>query len=136
MPCESIYDHVKNLIMDCQLRFINLSCITQFISNSMDATSKVQSIYITFFQSIWKMKSYQIYKIWVLNFIILTALLFPPNCICLNCCHVQFVSNWVDLTKLTCTPKLRCTAEQSIHIKIPYVTLDHVGFLALQSKHT
>lgn len=59
----------------------------------------------------------------------------PPSCIFLSCNHVQFVSSWVDLTKVRCTPKPRCTAEQSMHRKTPYVTLAHAGFFALQSKH-
>lgn len=65
-----------------------------------------------------------------------TALLFPPSCICLNCIHVQLVSSWVERTKVKWTPKPLWTAEQSMHIKTPYVTLAQVGFLALQSKQT
>lgn len=38
-------------------------------------------------------------------------------------------------TKLICTPMFLCTLEQSRHIYTPKVTLDHVGFRALQSKH-
>lgn len=63
------------------------------------------------------------------------AFAFPPNCICLNWIHVQFVSKFVDRTNVKWTPKLRWTAEQSIQMKTPYVTDDHVGFFALQSKH-
>ena len=40
-----------------------------------------------------------------------------------------------NLTKLMCTPMLRCTLEQSKHIYTPNVTLDHVGLRAWQSKH-
>lgn len=66
----------------------------------------------------------------------LTAFALPPSCICLSCNHVQFVSNWVERTNVKWTPKLRCTAEQSMQMNTPYVTVDHVGFLALQSKQT
>lgn len=66
----------------------------------------------------------------------LTALALPPTCICRNWSHVQFVSNCVDLTNVRWTPNPRWTAEQSMQINTPYVTLDHVGFLALQSKQT
>lgn len=45
------------------------------------------------------------------------------------------LSKVVDLTKLMCTPRLRCVAEQSRHISIPKVTDAQVGFLELQSKH-
>jgi len=38
-------------------------------------------------------------------------------------------------TKLMCTPMFRCTLEQSRHMYTPKVTLDQVGFRALQSKH-
>ena len=41
----------------------------------------------------------------------------------------------VYLTKERCTPSDRWVAEQSIHKNTPYVTDDHVGFIALQSKH-
>lgn len=59
----------------------------------------------------------------------------PPSCILRSWIHVQLVSSCVDLTKVKCTPKLRCTAEQSIQINTPYVTVAHVGFFASQSKH-
>lgn len=62
-------------------------------------------------------------------------MLLPPNCICLSWTHVQFVSSCVERIKLKWTPNPRCTAEQPIQTKTPYVTLAHVGFLALQSKH-
>ena len=48
--------------------------------------------------------------------------------------HVQLVSSWVDLTKEICTPSERWVAEQSMHINMPYVIDDQVGFLAPQSK--
>lgn len=64
-----------------------------------------------------------------------TALELPPSCILRSWIHVQLVSSCVDLTKVKCTPKLRCTAEQSIQINTPYVTVAHVGFFASQSKH-
>lgn len=63
------------------------------------------------------------------------AFALPPNCICLNCIHAQFVSRFVERTNVKWTPRLRWTAEQSIQINTPYVTDDHVGFFALQSKH-
>ena len=65
-----------------------------------------------------------------------TAFALPPSCIWRNWSHVQLVSSCVDRTNVTCTPRLLCTAEQSIQINTPYVTLAQVGFLALQSKHT
>lgn len=67
---------------------------------------------------------------------LLTAFAFPPSCICRSWSQVQFVSSWVERTNVTWTPKLLWTAEQSIHMNTPYVTLAHVGFFALQSKHT
>lgn len=63
------------------------------------------------------------------------AFALPPNCICRNCIHVQFVSKLVDRTNVKWTPKFRWTAEQSIQMNTPYVTDDQVGFFALQSKH-
>lgn len=49
----------------------------------------------------------------------------------------QMVKNWnSNLTKLIWTPRLRWVAEQSMQRKTPYVTDAHVGFFALQSKHT
>lgn len=68
--------------------------------------------------------------------ILLTAFALPPSCICRSWSQVQFVSSWVERTNVTWTPKLLWTAEQSIHMNTPYVTLAQVGFLALQSKHT
>lgn len=62
------------------------------------------------------------------------ALAFPPTCIWRNCCQVQFVSRLVLLTKVRCTPRFRCTAEQSMHINMPYVTDDQVGAFVAQSK--
>lgn len=66
----------------------------------------------------------------------LTALQFPPSCMLRSCFHVQLVSSCVERTNEMCTPSPRCTAEQSRQMKTPYVTDDHVGFFALQSKHT
>lgn len=65
----------------------------------------------------------------------LTAFALPPNCIPRSWTQVQFTSNWVDLTKERWTPSDRWTAEQSMQMKTPYVTLDQVGALAPQSKH-
>lgn len=78
---------------------------------------------------------YGLSRLFRMRLSILTALALPPSCIFLSCNHVQFVSSWVDLMKVRCTPILRCTAEQSMHKKTPYVTLAHAGFFALQSKH-
>lgn len=58
----------------------------------------------------------------------------PPNCIWRSCSQVQFVSRLVLRTKVRCTPRFRCTAEQSMHIKMPYVTDDQVGAFVAQSK--
>ena len=66
----------------------------------------------------------------------LTAFSFPPSCICLSCCQVQFESNCVDRTKVRWTPIPLCIPLQSIQMKMPYVTLDQVGFLDRQSKHS
>ena len=63
------------------------------------------------------------------------ALALPPHCMLRSCSHVQFVSNCVDRTKLTCTPNDLCIAEQSIQMKTPKVTLAQEGFFAPQSKH-
>ena len=65
----------------------------------------------------------------------LTAFLLPPSCMLRICSHVHCVSSWVDRTNEMWTPRLRCTDEQSMQMKMPNVTLDHVGFLAPQSKH-
>lgn len=65
-----------------------------------------------------------------------TALTFPPSCMLRSCFQVQLVSSCVERTNVRCTPRLRCTAEQSRQMNTPYVTDDHVGFFALQSKHT
>ena len=65
----------------------------------------------------------------------LTALPLLPICMARNCIHVQEVSSCVDRMKVRWTPRDRCTAEQSMHRKTPYVTLAHVGFIAPQSKH-
>ena len=43
---------------------------------------------------------------------------------------------WTHRTKLMCTPMFRWTLEHSRQMYTPNVTLDHVGFLALQSKQT
>ena len=45
-------------------------------------------------------------------------------------------SRFVDRTKDICTPKLRCTAEQSRHKYMPKGTEDQVGFFEPQSKQT
>ncbi len=66
----------------------------------------------------------------------LTAFEFPPSCICLICCHVQFESSCVDLTKVRWTPSDLWMPEQSMQMKMPYVTEAQVGFLAPQSKQT
>lgn len=63
------------------------------------------------------------------------AFAFPPNCIWRNWAQVQFVSRLVERTKVKWTPRFRWTAEQSMQMNTPYVTDDHVGFFALQSKH-
>ena len=64
----------------------------------------------------------------------LTALPLPPSCMARSCSHVQLVSNCVDRTNDRCTPSPRCTAEQSMQMNTPYVTDDHVGLFAPQSK--
>jgi len=66
----------------------------------------------------------------------LTALAFPPICILRSWVQVQVVSNWMERTKLRWTPKERWTAEQSMQMNTPYVTLAQVGFFVLQSKQT
>lgn len=50
---------------------------------------------------------------------VLTAFAFPPICICLNCSQFQFVSKLVERTNVKCTPKLLCTAEQSMQMNTP-----------------
>ena len=44
------------------------------------------------------------------------------------------MSMLTERQKLTWTPRLRCMPEHSRHMKVPYVTLAHEGFLAGQSK--
>ena len=65
----------------------------------------------------------------------LTAFALPPHCMARSWTHVQFVSSCVDRINVKCTPSERWVAEQSIHRNTPYVTLAHVGFVRLQSKH-
>ena len=64
-----------------------------------------------------------------------TAFEFPPHCIWRICCHVQLWSSCVERTKVRCTPSERWMPEQSMQMKMPYVTEAHVGFLHPQSKH-
>lgn len=45
------------------------------------------------------------------------------------------LSNTTERTLLTCTPKLRCIPEHSIHTKIPKLVHAHSGSLARQSAH-
>ena len=64
-----------------------------------------------------------------------TAFEFPPHCIWRICCHVQLWSSCVERTKVRWTPSERWMPEQSMQMKMPYVTEAHVGFLHPQSKH-
>lgn len=50
---------------------------------------------------------------------LLTAFALPPICICLNCSQFQLVSKLVERTNVKCTPKLLCTAEQSMQMNTP-----------------
>uniref|UniRef100_A0A6B0UAR4 Putative secreted protein n=1 Tax=Ixodes ricinus TaxID=34613 RepID=A0A6B0UAR4_IXORI len=48
-----------------------------------------------------------------------TAFALPPTCMARSCSQVQLVSSWVERTKDRCTPRERCTAEQSMQMKTP-----------------